>query len=124
MGWGWGDWCVSAGTAHNSNHSCSDPFETETEEGASSSSALLLPVPENEQVDESGKNSNAGHLPPKNSKFVKTHSLMLGVDRIDEYSQMIIQTPKESSLQRLTNCISAVVKAYMYFNSNHPVCRK
>ena len=92
-GWGWGDWCVSAGTTHNSNHSCSDPFETETEEGVSSSNGLLPPVPKDEQLDESGKNSNARHLPPKNSKFVKTHSLMLGVDRIDEYSQMDIQTP-------------------------------
>ena len=85
--------CVSAGTAHNPHHSCSDPFKTETEEGVYSSSGPLLPVPEGEQVDEGGKNSNAGHLPPKKSKFVKTHSLMLGVDRIDGYSQMDIQTP-------------------------------
>ena len=88
--------CVSAGAAHtipNSNRSCSDPFEPETEESGSLLDGQLQSIPEDEQVDVSGGNSNTGSIPPKRSKFVKTHSLMLGVDRIDEYSQMDIHTP-------------------------------
>ena len=91
--------CVSAGTANDPNpcsdpnHSCSDPFEPETEERGSLLNGQLQSIPEDEQVDASGGNSNAGSIPSKRSKFIKTHSIMLGVDRIDEYSQMDIHTP-------------------------------
>ena len=89
--WGGG---VSAGTVHDLNHSCSDLFEPKSEEDGSALSGPLPRIPKDEQVDESGRNSNTSRLPPtKKSKFVKTHSIMLGVDRIDEYSRMDIQTP-------------------------------
>ena len=87
---------VSAGAAIDSPNLmlfCSIPPESQSEESGSSPSGRLQPIPEDEQVEGSGGDLNVDTAQRKRSQFVKTQSIMMGVDRIDEYSQIEIQTP-------------------------------